>query len=139
MRLDLEINVGEYNGTMWISIFNNKKEIYKKSINELNSGLVKINLENVDPGTVEITTFGKEEYDTLVNNKNEVIKDKSIDINSLSIDFLTFERFHLYHSSLFFNPYFSKNETKQFELPAQEQVLEWYLQILEEHKTNDTF
>ena len=134
MRLDLKINVGECNGTMGISIFNNNNEIYKKLINELSPGLVEISLENINSGTVEITTSGKNEYDTLVNKENVIVKDKHIDINSLSIDFLTFERFHLYHSPLFFDPFFSKNETKKFILPDQQELLTWYLQILAEHE-----
>jgi hypothetical protein len=135
MKLNFSINVGECNGTMGLLITNNHREIYKTPANTLSPGVVNISIENAETGIIEITSTGKELNDTVIDDQRSLVKDKSIDIISLSVDFLTLERFHLYHSSLFFDPYFSKNETKKFKLPDQKDLLLWYFQILEKHQS----
>lgn len=137
MKLDLLMDVGNYNGTMGLTIANNGKKIYNCPIDSLTAGLVNINLSDIDPGILEISSSGKGPYDTLIDQNHNVVKDKYIEIKLLSIDFLTFEKFHLHHSSVLFDPYFSKNETKKITIPKSENLLQWYLTILENHELNN--
>jgi hypothetical protein len=133
MKLKISIEVGEYNGTMGIIVSNNGRELYSTKENTLSQGMHDIDVD-VDSGIVDINCFGKNSNDTLVKD-NTVIKDKYIEIKNISIDLFELKKFYLWHSDKFFETYFSKNETKTFNLPSQEQLLDWYLQILEDHNT----
>ena len=137
MKLSIVINVGEYNGTMGIQIYNNNQVIYFVDKNILSSGINTIDLDNIDvnPGLVTIEAFGKNKNDTLVDENQSIIHDKYIDILNLYIDFFELKKYHLCHNNNFFETFFSKNEKKEFVLPDRENLLEWYLQILEDHNT----
>ena len=136
MKLSITLEVGEYNGTMGMQISNNNQTIYSIDKDTLSAGTHTIDLD-IDTGSVEFIGFGKNYNDTLVDQNQNVIKDKYIDILSLSIDLLELKKFYLCHSKHFFETYFSKNEIKKFSVPSKQNLLTWYMQILEDHKNNE--
>jgi hypothetical protein len=133
MKLSITFEVGEYNGTMGLKIFNNYRLVYSAEENTLLPGNHIIDVE-VDSGEIAVEGFGKKENDTLVDDQQNITADKYIDILNISIDFFELKKFHLCHSNKFFDTYFSKNQVKKFNLPNQDDVLNWYLKILEDHK-----
>lgn len=135
MNLKLKFEVGDYNGTMGLLLINNNQVLYSSLPNELKEGIHSIEC-NVNSGSFDIISYGKDKNDTLVSNNN-ILKDKFIDIKNISLNGFVLERFHIYHSSLFFENYFSKNEKKTFNIPNKENILNWYLKILEDHKNNE--
>jgi len=133
MKLQLLVEIGEYNGTMGLKITNNNKVIYSAEPNILESGTATITVD-VTQGPVCIEGTGKGAFDTLTDRNQTVLKDKYIEITGIAVDGFELQRFHIYHSSKFFKTYFDKNDIKKFILPDGKDLLLWYLQILEDHE-----
>tara|TARA_R110000803_G_scaffold165847_1_gene229284 strand:+ start:1670 stop:2047 length:378 start_codon:yes stop_codon:yes gene_type:complete len=120
----LTLCVGEYNGTPGFSI--NDLTIPPNSLTE---GIHSIEFDYEYGSDVVFCMFDKGPDDTLSKN-NEVIKDKSIDIQSLTLMFIKIENWQ-FHKHIW-NPYFSVNkQTRVLQIPTKDDFPLWYLQVTE--------
>ena len=141
----IEFLVGECNGTMGISISNHRISqsfttrydyVQSSQPNELLPGLHVRTFEVTEHTTISIKCFGKNpKKDTKLDNNGIIIGDKFIDIRSITVDGMKFERFHLYHPDLLGETYFYRDGRLDLKLPSEDNLLYWYLSIIEDHFT----
>lgn len=129
MRIDISFNAGSCNGFFKIIAVNgNDEHVFDGII----KGLNKISLD-VTAGDLELRFTGKDnKKDTQVVD-GKIVRDKFIDISSVSIGGFKLERYHLYHH--FFDPYISRDITHVILIPSADELLYWYTRIIEKHVT----
>lgn len=83
-HIKIEFEVGHYNGSMGIRIINNATELfYKPNLAEDNFCF---STDIIIPGNLVIEVFGKNQFDTQVDEQNNILKDKYIKISKLFVD-----------------------------------------------------
>ena len=130
MRLVLEFTAGECNGLMDLAVILPNDEIKPAIVQGHNS----ISLL-VTPGKLRLETSGKDmRYDTVVDAEGTVIRDKHINITSMTLEGLRFDWNEL--NDLFFLPYIGTNTSKEIEIPSRDSLIRWYLRLKEKYNVS---
>ena len=82
--ITFNFTIGEYNGTMGLSIRCNGHEVLRQ--NTFSDTAFSFDTYIEWPGTIDIEVFGKGRYDTKVDEQGRVIQDKYIKLDELIVD-----------------------------------------------------
>jgi hypothetical protein len=83
-QLAFDFEIGHYNGTMGMSIWNDQQELFSVDhfVDKKFSYVTSIAL----PGRIHIKTNNKGQWDTDVNNQGQIVQDKYIKIVNVTVD-----------------------------------------------------
>tara|TARA_Y100000992_G_scaffold38806_1_gene21788 strand:- start:2936 stop:3316 length:381 start_codon:yes stop_codon:yes gene_type:complete len=122
-KASLDITVGEYNGTPGFAI---DAKIIEP--NTLSMGDHTLEFEYDYGESVCFKMFGKDVFDTKIDDENNIIEDKFILIKQLRIEYMQISNWQ-FHKHLW-NPYFAyNNEERVLAIPSKETLPLWYLNL----------
>lgn len=126
MKIEIGLIAGKCNGTMSLEVLSNGSSVYK--CDALPEGFSTVTVDaNIQLG---IITSGKGPRDTHVRD-GVIVADKYVDIQYISLSSFRLERYHLHHN--FFVTYMGNNSVG-INLPSDNDLLYWYLEIIEKHE-----
>lgn len=86
------------------------------------------------PDEIVLQASGKNmRRDTLVSPDGTIVKDKHLDIRSISIGPLKLDRYEI--NDFLFNPYIGTNTSISLDLPQDKDLVRWYLRHKESFKS----
>ena len=119
----LTIQVGAYNGTPGFII----DDIIIEP-NTLSMGDHTLSFSYDYGESVKFKMFGKYEFDTKIDDENNIVEDKFILIKELCIDYMKISNWQ-FHKHIW-NPYFAyNNQERVLTIPSKESLPLWYLNL----------